>query len=186
VRTHVALLRGVNVGGHNKVAMADLREIVESLGHVDVATYIQSGNVVFGSSESDTTRLASALEQEITERLGVGASVIVLSREQLVQVIKDNPFPNESNPRCVHAVFRAREMSPVELASVASAAERARSTGSPDEAAVVGHTLFLWTPDGLGRSVLAAALTRSATAGTARNWATVTKLSALLDLAEPG
>jgi uncharacterized protein (DUF1697 family) len=58
--THVALLRGINLGGHNKVAMADLREVVTSLGHADVATYIQSGNVVFSTPQTDTAALAAA------------------------------------------------------------------------------------------------------------------------------
>jgi uncharacterized protein (DUF1697 family) len=187
VRTHVALLRGINVGGRNKVSMTDLREIVTSLGHTEVATYIQSGNVVFTSPETDTATLASALEREIAKRLEVRPSVVVLSREQLAQVIADNPYPQETNPRCLHAVFRLQEMNSDEIAAVAAAEQRARDKGSRDEAAVVGRTLFLRTPDGLGRSELAAQLARSGAAmapkgsGTARNWATVTRLMALLD-----
>ena len=69
MRTHVALLRGINVGGRNRVAMADLRHVVESLGHGDVATYIQSGNVVFASREDDTAAMAEALERSIAARL---------------------------------------------------------------------------------------------------------------------
>ena len=61
--THVALLRGINLGGHNKVAMADLRTVVASLGHGDVATYIQSGNVVFGSRGSSLTELTDRIEE---------------------------------------------------------------------------------------------------------------------------
>ena len=184
MRTHVALLRGINVGGHNKVAMADLRELVTSLGHTDVATYIQSGNVVFTSPETDTVRLAEVLEGEIAERLGVPCSVVVVSREQLARVIADNPYPQETNPKCLHAVFRRSEMSPDEIAAIAAAQRRANGKGSRDEAAVAGSTLYLHTPDGLGRSELAAQLARVNTAGgggTARNWATVTKLMALLD-----
>jgi uncharacterized protein (DUF1697 family) len=110
VRTHVALLRGINVGGRNKVAMADLREIVTSLGHTDVATYIQSGNVVFTSPETDTARLAEDLEQAIAERLGVQPGVVVVSGEELRQVIGSNPYPDEASPRYLHAVFRRQEM----------------------------------------------------------------------------
>jgi uncharacterized protein (DUF1697 family) len=187
VPSHVALLRGINVGGHNKVAMADLREVVTSLGHTDVATYIQSGNVVFSSGEDDTTRLADALEHRIAKRLGLRPSVVVLSREELAQVIADNPYPQETNPKRLHAVFRRHDMSRDAIAAVAAAQQRARGRGSSDEAAVVGRTLYLRTPDGLGRSELAAQLSRSGAAatadaaGTARNWATVTKLMALLD-----
>jgi uncharacterized protein (DUF1697 family) len=187
MRTHVALLRGINVGGHNEVAMADLRQLVTSLGHADVATYVRSGNVVFTSPQTDTSTLADALELQIAERLGVRPGVVVLSREQLAQVIADNPYPQETNPRCLHAVLRRREMGPEQIAAVATAQQRATDKGSRDEAAVVGRTLFLRTPDGMGRSELAAQLARSggalssAAAGTARNWATVTRLMALLD-----
>jgi uncharacterized protein (DUF1697 family) len=177
--THVALLRGINVGGRNRVAMAALREVVEGLGHTEVATYIQSGNVVFTSEEADRGTLAGALERAIGDRLGVRPRVVVLSREDLARVVAANPFPDEPNPKLVHAVFRNGPLSPEELAAVAAAQERARELGSRDEARVVGTTLYLHTPDGFGRSELAAQLTRAGpvgTAATARNWATVRKL----------
>ncbi len=185
--THIALLRGVNVGGRNRVAMADLREVVTSLGHTDVATYIQSGNVVFTSEEADTTALAGALERAIAEALTVRPKVVVLSRNELSQVIVDNPYPDETNPRCLHAAFRSEDMGPDEVAAVAAAVQRARDKGSRDEAQLVGRTLFLRTPDGLGRSELAAQLTRPGGAlgglasATMRNWATVGRLLALCD-----
>src|SRR5579862_6190045 len=87
VPTHVALLRGINVGGQSRVAMSDLREIVASLGHDDVATYIQSGNVVFSSPSADVTRLADDLEEAISGRLGLRPAVVVLTRDGLAQAI---------------------------------------------------------------------------------------------------
>jgi uncharacterized protein (DUF1697 family) len=182
---YLALLRGINLGGHNKVAMADLRELTASLGHTDVATYIQSGNVVFSSPEASTVKLADDLEQAIGRELGVRSPVIVLSQADLAQVMTDNPFPDAPNPKYLHAVFRREEMSPAGIESVASAEERARAKGSRDQAVVVGRTMFLHTPDGFGRSELAAQLTKAKamSTGTARNWATVTKLMAMLELA---
>ena len=103
--THVALLRGINVGGRNRVAMAALREVVEGLGHTGVATYIQSGNVVFTSEETDTATLAAALKRAIADQLGVQPKVVVLTREELAQVVEDTPFPKEDNPRQLHALF---------------------------------------------------------------------------------
>lgn len=181
--THVALLRGINVGGHNRVAMADLRELVIGLGHSDVATYIQSGNVVFTSDGIEPTILAADLERAIADNLGVGPRVVVLTCTELAQVVSDNPFPDETNPQCLHAVFRGEELGADDVAVVAAAQQRARAKGSRDEAQVVGRTLFLRTPDGLGRSELAGQLTRAgsrqtASTGTARNWATVRKLLA--------
>jgi uncharacterized protein (DUF1697 family) len=187
VRTHVALLRAVNLAGRNRVAMPDLRQIAARLGHADVATYIQSGNLVFSTTETDAARLAGALEREIARQLDVQPAVVVLSRDELAAVIAANPYPQETDPRRLHAVFRREDMSPAEIAAVAAAQQRASAKGSRDQAAVVGRTLFLRTPDGLGRSELAGQLARSrtaigtGTAGTARNWATVTRLLALLD-----
>jgi len=180
----VALLRGINVGGRNRVAMSDLREITASLGHADVATYIQSGNVVFTSGDTDTISLADALEEAIAGRIGWRPAVVVLSRDQLVGVIAANPYPPEVDPRRLHAVFRRAELTPAEIAAVAEAKERATAKGSRDEGTVIGATLYLSTPDGIGRSELAAQLARNdrkTPPGTARNWATVTRIAAMLD-----
>jgi len=183
VPTHVALLRGINVGGRNRVAMPELRALMAKLGHTDVATYIQSGNAVFTSTETDTTKLADALEQAIASQLGVSCGVVVVTRDELQQVIEDNPFPKADNPKTLHAVFRRAELTADEQAKVAQAAERAQAKGCTDEAVIVGRTMFLHTPDGLGRSELSAQLSRTAASktGTARNWATVHKLRVMLD-----
>jgi uncharacterized protein (DUF1697 family) len=184
--THVALLRGINVGGRNKVAMADLREIMACLGHTDVATYIQSGNVVFTCDSGDTGALADALEEQISQRLGLRPSVMVLTRDELNQMIADNPYPKEPNPKFVHAIVRRGKMSADGIAAVAAAQKRVNDKGSHDEATVIGRALYLHTPDGFGRSELAVQLTKPATAkspdpaGTARNWSTMLKLQALL------
>ena len=183
--THVALLRGINLGGHKKVAMADLRELVSSLGHADVATYIQSGNVVFSAEQSDTAALAAALEEAIAETIGVQARVVVLSREELDQVIRDNPYSDEPNPRAVHAVFLSGQPGPEVAERIADAQQQVAQKGSRDTAEVIGRTIFLHTPDGYGRSDLAAEIVKlgqrktDSVAGTARNWATVTKLAAM-------
>jgi uncharacterized protein (DUF1697 family) len=178
VPTHVALLRGINVGGHNKVAMANLREVVTALGHTDVATYLQSGNVLFTTDATDTVALAAALERAIAKTLGVRPRILVLSCAELAQVVRDNPYPDEANPKSVHAVFLMEDPGPDMVERAAAAERQARQHGSHDTAQVVGRTLFLHTPDGYGRSELAALLARTGAAGTARNWATVTQLLA--------
>jgi uncharacterized protein (DUF1697 family)/enamine deaminase RidA (YjgF/YER057c/UK114 family) len=188
VRTHLALLRGINVGGRNKVAMAELRQVVASLGHREVATYIQSGNVVFAAADAaaDTSRLAEELEVAIATQLAVAPAVVVVSGDELRQVVRDNPYPDEPNPRAVHAVFLRAAPAPEAMGAVAEAVSRAKAGGARDEARLIGRTLYLWTPDGLGRSRLAADLLplppkrHLGVIGTARNWATVTKLVGLL------
>jgi uncharacterized protein (DUF1697 family) len=185
--THVALLRGINVGGNNKVPMAELREVVASLGHTGVSTYIQSGNVLFTARDggpTDAPALAAGLEKGIEQAFGLQLRVVVLSRAELAQVISDNPYRDEPNPKYVHAMFFAAEPGPEVRESVAAAERQAAAKGGRDEATVMGRTLFLHTPDGYGRSELAVRLGRArgaGTAGTARNMATVTKLLALCD-----
>lgn len=179
---YVALLRGINVGGKNKVAMADLRDIAVSQGHTDVATYIQSGNLVFTSEQKGTVALADALQEEIASRLTVRPAVVVLSAAELRKAIEGNPFPDEPNPKLVHAVFRRDEYTAEARAAVEAAKERAGEKLGRDEAVIAGRTLYLHTPDGYGRSELAVQLAKPIAkgSGTARNWATVTKLMAML------
>ena len=185
--THVALLRGINVGGNNKVPMADLRDVVASLGHTGVSTYIQSGNVLFtaqAGAAADDSALAAGLEEAIEQAFGLQLRVVVLSRAELARVISDNPYRAEPNPRYVHAMFFPTEPGREVRESVAAAERQAAEKGGRDEATVVGRTLFLHTPDGYGRSELAVRLGRArgaGTVGTARNMATVTKLLALCD-----
>ena len=184
--THVALLRGINVGGKNKVPMAELREVVTSLGHTGVTTYIQSGNVLFTSSEDDTAKLAAALEAAITRAFGVQSPVVVLSRDELARILDTNPHPHEPNPKLVHVVFLNAEPPPELLDRIKAAQEAAAAKGSADSVTAIGPALFVHTPEGFGRSELAPVLFRiigtpatTGLAATARNWATATKLLSL-------
>ena len=187
MRTHVALLRGVNVGGRNRLAMADLRDVLTSLGHADVATYIQSGNAVLTSTEPDTEVITAGLEAALAERTGVPAGVVVLTRDELDRVVTGNPDPEEPDPKHLHVVLSRGGAHPGAAAALAAAEERARERGSRDRGTVVDGTEYLHTPDGLGRSELAAQLTRPAVArevggtATTRNWATVLRLRSMLD-----
>jgi len=182
--SHVALMRAVNVGGR-KIAMADLRQVVASLGHADVATYIQTGNVVFTTTQSDTVALAQAMEAAIASSLNVRAPVIILTRDSLADVISANPYPAAPNPRFVHGVFLPADPDEAMLTAVQQAARQAADLGSRDEATLLGRTLYLHTPDGFGRSGLVTALlmkrSSPVAAGTARNWATITRLLELCD-----
>ncbi len=189
--SHVALLRGINVGGRNKVPMADLREVVTSLGHTGVTTYIQSGNVLFSTADADTGKLAAALESAIGERFGIWSSVVVLSRDELAEVLAGNPYPNEPNPRLVHVVFLNAEPPEDLLARIAAAESATAAKGGRDTVRVADRALFLHTPDGYGTSELAQAVFRIISApgkqkklqlaATARNWATATKLLSLCE-----
>jgi uncharacterized protein (DUF1697 family) len=183
--SHVALLRGINVGGRNKVPMAELREVVTSLGHAAVTTYIQSGNVLFTTAETDTGKLASALQTAIADAFGVTSAVVVLSRDELARILDTNPYRDAPNPRLVHVVFLNAELPADLLDRVRAAADASAGKGSRDTITAIGPAVFLDTPDGFGASELAQVLLRilgqAGLVATARNWATSTKLLSLCE-----
>ena len=189
--THIALLRGINLGGHKRVAMPELRAVVSALGHRDVSTYIQSGNVLFSPGSpagQDTAALAAELAQAIDAGLGVRAGVVVLSRDDLARVIAASPYTAEPNPKCVHVIFLPGAPGPGHADHLAATQQQAAGKGGRDEVALAGSAVYLHTPDGYGRSELARLLSQAKgpmsvrAAGTARNWSTVTKLLELLDM----
>jgi uncharacterized protein (DUF1697 family) len=184
--THVALLRGINLAGRNRVAMADLRAVVGELGHTDVSTYIQSGNVLFTAPlDTDIAAMAQAMTAAIAGKLGVTAPVVVVTRDELARIVDDNPFPHEPDPRRVHAVVLSQPPGPELTGKLDAAVAQAAATGAHDCVRIAGRTLYLHTPAGYGNSDLAQAVLKivsspkAGVTGTARNWATTTKLLAL-------
>ena len=129
--------------------MAELRELVTSLGHTDVLTYIQSGNVLFtarltgggAAAGLDTAALAAELEQAIGGGLGVRARAVVLSREELAGCMRDNPYPGETDPKRLHAVFLPEVPGPGLAAWVADAERQVRRRAAGDGAQLLGRTV---------------------------------------------
>jgi uncharacterized protein (DUF1697 family) len=175
---YVALLRGINVGGHRKVPMARLREVLGEAGFDEVATYLQSGNAVVTAPEADPQAVAGRIEEAIAGAFGFEVDVLVRSGEELTAVIAANPFAEQAaaDPTRVHASFLADQLDPTTLDEL--------ETGrfAPEEVVAGDRVLYLHLPDGIGRSKLAAALTdrRLGTLATARNWRTVEALADLL------
>ncbi len=174
---YAALLRGINVGGHKKVPMAELRALLTELGHGDPRTYLQSGNAVFTAPEAPPGRLAEELERAIAGRFGFDVGCLVLSRAELRAAADRCPFP-------------AAELDPAKLvvlfldapASAHAVAERDPAPFAPDEFRLGEREIFAYFPGGMGRSKLGQVLSspgRGHTA-TARNWRTVTRLLELM------
>jgi uncharacterized protein (DUF1697 family) len=166
--------------------MADLRTLVAGLGHADVSTYIQSGNVLFTAPDGAQ---CAAVERDMTKAievtLGVTAPVVVLTRDELGAILAANPFPGEPDPRRVHAVVLSEPPAADLAARLEAAMAQAAAKGDASTVAAVGRTLYLHTPAGYGRSDLAVTVLRIVSSpkagltGTARNWATMTKLAEL-------
>jgi uncharacterized protein (DUF1697 family) len=173
----VVLLRGVNVGGRNKLAMPTLREALQGAGMREVETYLQSGNVVL-EVDAAADELARRCETLIADRFGLGVAVVVRSRDELAQVVRRDPLGEAAEqPKLYQVSFCSAKPS---KEAVAKAGERAVEG---ERIVVHGREIYAWFPHGVGRSRLAAQLARQdfGVVATARNWTTVTKL---LELAE--
>lgn len=173
--TWVALLRGVNVGGHRKVPMAQLRAAVEALPATDVRTYVQSGNVVFSSAHRTERAVVKALEPALAAAFGFEITVIARSAAEIRRILAADPLGAEGrDPTHGHVMFLAGEP------KAGGLADGVQRVG--DESYLrVGREVYLSTPAGLGRSSLAGLLTdrRLGVATTTRNWRTVTTLASM-------
>ncbi len=163
--------------------MAELRAAVASLGYDDVSTYIQSGNVLFSSEEADAAVLEKAIGEAIAKTFGLKIAVVVVTRDELCEVLKRNPYPDEADHRYVHVMLLGAEPDRALRDKLDAATAAAAAKGGRDSVTVLGRTLYLHTPDGFGTSELAKSLTRvtAAISGTARNLATTAKLLSLCD-----
>ena len=165
--TYVALLRGVNVGGKNKVSMHALRSLFESLGHTDVTTYIQSGNVVFTAAGEVTP---ATVQRAIERKLGLDVTVVLRTRAALKKIVKSNPFSGVDLSK-VHVGFMAAKP------KASAAAELDATQFEPEAFVIKGSDLYLHLPNGMGRAKLPAYLDRRLkTPTTVRTWNTVLKL----------
>ena len=169
---YVALLRGINVGGHNKLPMATLRALATQCGFADVQTYIQSGNTVF-SSRLGAAKVATTLHDAILAECGIDSRVVIRTGPDLAAVVVRNPFlVRGTDPKLHHVAFMYPESAPT-LDAVDP------QFYAPDEVEVVGPDAYLLTPNGVGQSKLATETTmrRLGIVGTVRNWRTVTTLA---------
>lgn len=173
----IALLRGINVGGHNSFPKAKQRELAESLGFEDVSVLLQTGNIVFADPGTPPEETARVIHGRIAADLGLTVPVLVRTGDELAAAVAANPFPQAvPEPKSLHVTF---------LSAVPADTSRLDALDpaafAPDQYRLIGRELYLWCPGGIGRSKLADAVSRAplGVTATARNWNTVTKLLAL-------
>ena len=176
----VALLRGVNLAGRNRVSMPALRKELEEAGFADVVTYLQSGNVVLTSRKSPD-RVATDVERVLAGRLGLEIRVLVRTRDELAAVVERNPLGKvATSPKLYQVAF-------LESAPSADVLRAIHAAATPDERVEhSGRELYAWYPNGVGRSKLGALIAGKAlgVTATARNWRTVTQLLELADASD--
>jgi uncharacterized protein (DUF1697 family) len=171
---YISMLRGINVGGHKRIKMDELRRSFEALGFEQVKTYIQSGNVVFTTRKTSTAGLSKRIEETILSDFGFPVSVVSRSADELAKMIAKNPFLRENgiDPEKLHVMFLSE--------AVAAAAIKTLTdlTAAPDQCRCSGREIHFYLPNGVSESVLMKKPVDRllAVVTTTRNWRTVNAL----------
>jgi uncharacterized protein (DUF1697 family) len=175
----ISMLRAINLGSHNRIKMEDLRAFFESVGVRNPQTYVQSGNVIFKTEERDLAALSKRIETSFQRKFGFHSDVILRTAAEMKDVIARNPFANREGiePGKLLVTFLAAQPSPEAREYVLSV------NADPEELHLLGRELYIYFPNGSGRTKLPAATIgrRLKTPGTARNWNSIIKM---LEIAE--
>jgi uncharacterized protein (DUF1697 family) len=180
VSTFVALLRAVNLGSHQQIAISALRDFAKDLGLVDIRTLLQSGNLVFGAERQEAKNLESLLESNAKTTLRLGTDFFVRSAKEWKVLVEKNPFPKEAAQTPGHLLVMFLKHSP----SVDGLEALRVAIRGPELVETVGRQAYVVYPDGVGRSRVTNALIEAklGTRATGRNWNTVLKIAALMAL----
>lgn len=174
ITIYIALFRGINVGGHNIIKMAELRNLFQTIQLKNVKTYIQSGNVVFESEEEEKT-LRNRLEQEVEKTFGFPVSIILRTSIQIEKIIQQCPFPVDHllEGESVHVAFLEEE-------PTQEAVDRLRQFENDDEQfLLIGKEMYLFFRKSIRDSKLAVQVQRVGVQATVRNWRTTVKLDSM-------
>jgi uncharacterized protein (DUF1697 family) len=174
---HIVLLRGINIGPRNRIAMGELRDALEEAGFKDVKTYLQSGNVVLESTAKPES-VGRKVERLIKKRFGLEIAVVVRSRAQLAAVVKRNPLGKvATEPKRYQVTFLSKKLSARVVRELEAAA------ADSEQFVVAGREVYAWHPKTIARSKLWTTLAgkKLGVTATSRNWATVEALLALAD-----
>jgi uncharacterized protein (DUF1697 family) len=170
--TYIALLRGINVGGRNKLPMRELVDIFKSLGFQNIKTYIQSGNVVFQSEDLNIADITKRISAAIKKRHNFSPQTLILRLEEFKNAMAHNPYPEaETDPKSLHLYFLASEPHNPDTDTLE------KLKGDRERYKLKGKIFYLHAPDGIGRSKLATRAEKAlGVPVTARNWRSVCKI----------
>jgi uncharacterized protein (DUF1697 family) len=177
MQTWIVLFRGINVGGNNRLLMAELKGALKALGLKNIRTYIQSGNVVLDSDQTDVLSLKSKIAASVEKLKGFRPKVFLLTASDLKQAVESNPFPKEiSDPKTLHFLFLSKAATNANTKTIEEIKVATESYHLTDT------VFYLHAPDGIGRSKLAAQVEKLlGVATTGRNYRTIEKLMAMIE-----
>jgi len=180
MRTYISMLRGINVGGHKKIKMEVLKQLYLELGYTNVQTYIQSGNVIFRTKDTDTTELAERIMKQILKITGFEVPVLVLKLEELKETIENNPFTSDStkNAASFHVTFLSATPDTISVEKLES------SYYGEDQFELQDKIIYVYCPTGYGNTKLTNTFfeNKLKVTATCRNWKTVNELVRLAGL----
>jgi uncharacterized protein (DUF1697 family) len=172
--TYIALLRGINVSGHNKIKMSELKQLFVNLGFYDVTTYIQSGNVIFQSLQKNCSKLEEQITEQVNKEFGHTIKVLVITKKQLKTVFESNPFlkNKEIDIRALYAIILKSNYLAKGIKLLAP------YLTNDEEVKIVDNCAYIHYPNGAGKSKLTINIIEKKleTIATSRNWRTITKL----------
>lgn len=178
--THIALLRGINVSGHNKIKMVELKQLFLNLGFTDVTTYIQSGNVIFKSSEINNSKIEQQIIEHVKQLFGHTINVLVLTKKNLNTVFVSNPFLQNKaiDIKTLYAILLKDNYFTEGIKLIEP------YLTNKEELKVIGNCAYIHYPSGAGKSKLTINIIEKKlkTTATSRNWRTITKLVELSNL----
>ncbi|NQW37148.1 MAG: DUF1697 domain-containing protein [Flavobacteriales bacterium] len=176
--TFISLLRGINMMRHNRIKMPELKKIFTSLGHTDIVTYIQSGNIVFKSKTLDVDKISIEIVEKVNEVFGYAIKGLVISKEDLEIIFLSNPFLKREDIDIskLHVTLLNQCPTALNLEQI-----KDFNSHPDDEYIVVNKCIYLYCPNGYGRTKLTNNMFEKKldTTATTRNWRTITKLSEL-------
>lgn len=182
MQTYISILRGINLAGHNIIKMDDLKKILPKCGFKNIATYIQSGNVVFQYKSTDTIKLDHLIHDKILEEFNFEMPVITLTIDEIKAIANNNPFykDKKKDPSFFHITFLSDEPHKEYLAKVKGL------DYLPDEFVVIGKAIYLYCPNGYGNTKLSNKFFESKlkVSATTRNWKTANELIAISNKVE--
>ena len=173
---HISMLRGINVGGKNRIKMEELRELYETLGFENVQTYVQSGNVIFESTDADITKIANRIEKKIKGVTGLDIPVFIRTRSEFQGLVKNTPFAGKDTTK-LHVTFLSEvpQYLPVDEINAAKARN--------EEFSISGREIYLYCPNGYGITKLSNNFfeRKLNVLATTRNWNTVNVLLSMTE-----